>query len=194
MKRLPQSADAFLQILRDRHRLLMQGRPEVAPGEFKDRPNQFGAVIFVAPDEVRGTLIEGFRIYQHLAEPLHRAIFMMFLVSEVHPFTDGNGRVARIMMNAELAAAGQVRVLIPIVYRSNYLSALRALTGNAWPEPIIRTLAFAQRYAAAVPWDDIKIARAVLTRTNAFVRPEEGDDQGIRLRIPDAVDLAAAEQ
>ncbi len=33
-------------------------------------------------------------------------------------------------------------------------------------------------------------ARTVLTRTNAFVRPEEGDDKGIRLLIPDAADLA----
>jgi len=33
-------------------------------------------------------------------------------------------------------------------------------------------------------------ARAVMERTNAFVRPEEGDDKGIRLRIPDAADLA----
>ena len=33
---------------------------------------------------------------------------MMFLVSEVHPFADGNGRAARIMMNAELVAAGEV--------------------------------------------------------------------------------------
>ncbi len=67
--------------------------------------NQFGTLIFVAPEDVHGTLAEGFRIYQRLSEPLHRAIFMMFLVSEVHPFADGNGRVARIMMNAELLAA-----------------------------------------------------------------------------------------
>lgn len=76
-------------------------------------------------------------------------------------------------------------------YRSNYLSSLRALSGNAWPEPIIKTLAFARRYAAAVPWDDLQTAVAVLTRTNAFVRPEEGDEKEIRLRIPDAADLAA---
>ena len=136
-------------------------------------------------------MIEGFHIYQRLTEPLHRAIFMMFLVSEVHPFADGNGRVARVMMNAELAAAQQVRVLIPIVYRSNYISALRALSANAWPEPIIKTLVFAQRYVAAIPWKDMKQARAVLTRTNAFVRPEQGDEEGIRLRIPDAADVAA---
>jgi Fic/DOC family len=189
MNRLPQSPEAFLELLRNRHRVIMQGRPEKSPGEFKDRPNQVGSVIFVAPEDVYGTLIEGFRIYRRLSEPLHRAIFMMFLVSEVHPFADGNGRVARIMMNAELAAAGQVRVLIPIIYRSNYIQALRALSANAWPEPIIKTLAFAQRYAAAVPWDDLPTALAVLKRTNAFVRPEEGDDKGIRLRIPGAADV-----
>ncbi len=190
MKRLPKNAEAFLDVLRRRHRTIMEGRPEKAPGAFKDRPNKAGATIFVAPEDVHGTLLEGFRIYQRLTEPLHRAIFMMFLVSEVHPFADGNGRVARVMMNAELAAAQQVRVLIPIVYRSNYVSALRALSGNAWPEPIIKTLVFAQRYVAAVPWDNIKVARAVLTRTNAFVRPEVGDEEGIRLRIPTAADLA----
>jgi len=151
MKRLPKNADIFLDLLRQRHRLIMEGRSEKSPGEFKDRPNQAGGFVFVAPDDVVGTLNRGFEIYQRITEPLHRAMFMMFLVSEVHPFADGNGRVARVMMNAELAAAQQVRVLIPIVYRSNYISALRALSTNAWPEPIIKTLAFAHRYVAAIP-------------------------------------------
>jgi len=192
MKRLPDSADALIDLLRHRHRSIMHGRSESRPGEFKERVNQVGTVIFVAPEDVHGTLIEGFRIYQRLTEPLHRAIFMMFLVSEVHPFVDGNGRVARVMMNAELAADGQVRVLIPIIYRSNYIQSLRALSTNAWPEPVIKTLAFAQRYAANVPWEDLKTAIGVLARTHAFVRPDEGDDRGIRLRIPNAIDLAAA--
>lgn len=192
MKRLPTSAEALLELLRHRHRSIMEGRPESRPGEFKQRAHQVGSVIFVAPDDVNGTLTEGFRIYQRLSEPLHRAILMMFLVSEVHPFNDGNGRVARVMMNAELAAAGQVRVLIPIIYRSNYIQALRALSTNAWPEPIIKTLAFAQRYAAAVPWHDLNTAIAALARTHAFIRPDEGDDKGIRLRIPNAADLEVA--
>lgn len=193
MKRLPQSAGEFVDLLRRRHAIIMEGRPEKAPGTFKERPNQAGGFVFVAPDDVLGTLNEGFRIYQRITEPLHRAIFMMFLVSEVHPFVDGNGRVARVMMNAEFAAAQQVRVLIPIIYRSNYLSALRGLSASAHPEPIIKTLAFAQRYVAAIPWGDLQHAQSVMTKTNAFVRPEEGDDKGIRLRIPDAADLAQDE-
>ena len=31
---------------------------------------------------------------------------MMFMMSEVHPFDDGNGRLARLMMNTELVSAG----------------------------------------------------------------------------------------
>lgn len=45
--------------------------------------------------------------------PFARAVFMMFMVSEVHPLDDGNGRVACVMMNAELSANGEQRVIIP---------------------------------------------------------------------------------
>ena len=30
----------------------------------------------------------------------------MFMMSEVHPFDDGNGRLAHLMMHAELVSAG----------------------------------------------------------------------------------------
>ncbi len=48
---------------------------------------------------------------------------MMALVTECHPFDDGNGRAARLMANAELSAAGQVRLVIPTVFRNNDLLA-----------------------------------------------------------------------
>jgi hypothetical protein len=42
-----------------------------------------------------------------------------------------------------------------------------------------------------MPWNDLMRARSVLTRTNAFIRPEQGDDEDVRLRIPDPKDLEA---
>ena len=43
-------------------------------------------------------------MYRTLDAPFRRAAFIHFLISEVHPFADGNGRMARVMMNAELVA------------------------------------------------------------------------------------------
>ena len=58
---------------------------------------------------------------------------MRLLISEVHPFVDGNGRVARVMMNAELVAAGEERIIITTVLRGNYVAALKAMSLTAMP-------------------------------------------------------------
>ena len=84
---------------------------------------------------------------------------MMFLVSEVHPFADGNGRVARVLMNAELSAAGEQRIVIPLSYRDDYLRGLRALSRNEDPRPLVRVIDFLQRYAAAIDWRDLRARR-----------------------------------
>ena len=94
---------------------------------------------------MEGTLAKGFEIYRGLTSPLHRAIFIMFVVTELHPFADANGRVARVMMNAELVAAGENRVIVPTVYRNNYLIALKALSQNGITGALVRTMDFAQR-------------------------------------------------
>jgi fido (protein-threonine AMPylation protein) len=133
---------------------------------------------------VEGTLAKGFEIYRGLTSPLHRAIFMMFVVSEVHPFADGNGRAARIMVNAELVAAGENRIIVPTVYRNNYLMALKALSQNGIAGALVRTMDFAQRYTAAVDFADLDLARLILDRTHAFADPNEADAAGIRLMLP----------
>ena len=116
--------------------------------------------------------------------PLHRAIFMMFLIAEVHPFADGNGRVARIMMNAELVAAGEQRIVIPTIYRANYLSALKAISNRTSAEPLIRMLDFAQRFSVAIDWTSFARAEAELKAGYAFMDSAEAEEKGIRLRIP----------
>ena len=134
----------------------MEGRPDKGPGQFKTDPNRAGSTLFVSPDLLQGTLARGFEIYRGLTSPLHRAVFMMFLISEVHPFADGNGRVARIMMNAELVAAGENRIIVPTVYRNNYLMSLKALSQNRLTGALVRVMDFAQRYTAAVDFGDLR--------------------------------------
>ena len=127
---------------------------------------------------------QGYDYYDPLPAGLAKAIFIMFLIGEVHPFTDGNGRVARVLMNAELSAVGEQRIVIPIVYRDNYLQGLRALSRNANPQPLIRVLDFAQAYATAIDWSDLATAERMLEQTNAFVAPDLAEERGVKLRLP----------
>jgi Fic family protein len=78
----------------------------------------------------------------------------MFLIAEVHPFSDSNGRIARIMMNAELHRAGYERVMIPNVYRTAYLQALRALTHNQRTAALISVMDYAQRFVSDIDFVD----------------------------------------
>lgn len=189
MSRLPANANDLVALLKSRHRVLLEGRPDKHPGVFKNEANRVGNVEFVAATLVEGTLRKGFDFYRRLASPFARAVFQMFLVSEVHPFDDGNGRIARVMLNAELVAAAEQRIIIPQVYRNNYLMALRALTVNQRADALIRTLDFAQRYTAALDYSRFEHARAMLEETNAFRDPAEADATGIRLTLPESAPL-----
>ncbi len=184
MRKRPHSADELIEILKRRHAFLMQGRSEVGPGEFKKVDNQAGSTLFVAPELVEGTLRKGFEWFQGLRTPFQRAVYMMFLISEVHPFIDGNGRCARLMMNAELVAADQTRIIIPTVFRNNYLSALKALTHQTRADPLIRTLDFAQKYTSLIDWSDFKKAQAMLLATHAFEDSNTAELMGHRLILP----------
>ena len=157
----------------------MKARTDKNPGAFKTRVNRAGNTVFVAPELVTGTLEKGFAFLQGLGEPFQRAAFMTFLVSEVHPFADGNGRVARIMMNAELVAAEQERIIVPTAYRTDYLGALRALSHNVEARPLIRALDYAQRYTHAIDWSDLARTRTMFEKTGAFAQGEEA-----KLRMP----------
>lgn len=180
----PTSVESLLDLLRRRHANVMSARPDKRPGRFKERPNRAGGTTFVAPELVSGTLARGFDVYRSLNEPFARAAFMMFLVAEVHPFVDGNGRVARIMMNAELIAAGEQRIIIPIVYRNNYIAALKALSNDARGDPLVRVLDYAQRYTLAIPFEAFDKANFVMARTHAFLKPDEAEEAGVRLIMP----------
>ena len=175
MSRVADSADGFVELLRERHAMLMGGRSEAQPGTFKDRPNQAGASIFVAPELVVGTLRQAFERLDEFDTAWERAVYQLFLVSEVHPFTDGNGRIARVMMNAELVHGRQCRIVVPTGYRDDYLGALRRLTRSDDPTVLLKAMRFAQDYTFEIDWSTRVRAETDLRRTNAFAEGDDGE-------------------
>jgi len=140
MSKLPQTSEEFLKILQERHSILLTSRKSKNPGKFKEKNNRVGNTYFVDYKLVRGTLTKGFDFYNILTASFARAAFMMFLLSEVHPFDDGNGRIARVMMNAEFVAKKHCKIIIPTVFRDDYLLTLRRLTRHKDPLPYIEML------------------------------------------------------
>jgi hypothetical protein len=172
--------EGFLAMIKNRHAAIMHARPEMRPGEFKLEANRAGNTTFVDPTLVCGTLEKGLEFFRSLDTAFGRAAFMMFLIAEVHPFDDGNGRLARVMMNSELEAGGESHIIVPTVYREDYLGALRVLSRQNHALPYVQMLDFAQRFAALLDFSDLDSALATLRSCNAF------DDTGdLRLRLPE---------
>ncbi|PKO99085.1 MAG: cell filamentation protein Fic [Bacteroidetes bacterium HGW-Bacteroidetes-8] len=174
MNIVPTTENEFLSILKHRHTTLMEGRPDKEPGVFKTKANQAGNTFFVLPDLVEGTLRYGFRFYTVLSDPLAKAIFMMFICSEVHPFNDGNGRVSRIMMNAELVKGGRTRIIVPTVFREDYLLSLRRLSRNNDPSVYIRVMEKLQLFSTYIIGDNYADVLRFLKESEAFEEPETG--------------------
>ena len=170
----PTNANEFLEIMRRRHAVLLQSRVSKKPGEFKDRNNRAGSTEFVNLDLVNGTLKKGYEWYSILRDPFAKAVYMMFLVSEVHPFNDGNGRIARVMMNAELSSKGQSKIIVPTVYREDYVGALRKLTRQRQPDAYIPMMLRAYEFSATLQDEDIDAMEKYLIACDAFKEPQEG--------------------
>ncbi len=174
MKIVPYSPDNFLEILQYRHAILLSARKDKKPGRFKDKNNQAGDTAFVDMELVRGTLMRSFDFYKALEHPFAKAAYMMFVVSEVHPFLDGNGRLARIMMNAELSTSNQTKIIIPTVYREDYLGGLRRLTRNNEPKVYVRMLDRAHAFSDTLLGSDMDGMEVILQKSNAFKESNEG--------------------
>lgn len=129
--------DDYMNLIIRRHARMMAARHNVETGVFKSQNNEVGSRVFVKPELVRETLARGWSASQELKSAAARAFFMLFVVAEVHPFKDGNGRISRLGMNAIIEDAQQMRLIIPTSLRNDYISVLEALTLNGNSNPYI---------------------------------------------------------
>ncbi len=166
------SADELLAILRDQHRMMLRERPEIGPGRYKQRNNHVGGHEFVDHRLLDGTLREAFRFHASLPAGFARAAFAMFVIAEVHPFADGNGRTARLLTNSELTAAGQQRIIVTTRDRGDYLAALRGMSNHMNMPAYVTVLAELQRRTASIDFSTLPAAERDLQRAAAFTDPD----------------------
>lgn len=93
-----------------------------------------------------------FDLLEKETEPAVRAVLGHWLVGYVHPYPDGNGRMARFLMNAMLAAGGYPWTVVRVEDRNAYLAGLEAASVDMDVRP------FAAFLAERVQWSMEKAA------------------------------------
>jgi Fic family protein len=137
-------------------------------GEYKRYPNHVeldgGRVHAYAP--VGQTRSEMARLVEELrsapfehAHPVVQAAYSHYALVAIHPFADGNGRVARALSSVYLYRAAGVPLLLHADQRADYFRAL-ALVDDGDPLPFARLVEDLARSAVALVADTLRAALA----------------------------------
>ncbi|MCL2023475.1 MAG: Fic family protein [Oscillospiraceae bacterium] len=128
----------------------------VAAGKYRDHKVFISGTDFVppAPNEVpeqMTSFISEFSVKAKELYPIMLAAWTHLRFVTIHPFEDGNGRTARLLMNLILVNRGYFVVSIPPIYRMEYNSSLRIAQQSKMPSD----LAFKKLIAECV-WESAK--------------------------------------
>jgi len=87
---------------------------------------------------VRELMPAFFRLLQQESDPAVRVVLGHFIFVYIHPYTDGNGRIGRFIMNAMLAAGGYPWTIVPVEQRSAYMATLETASVQGDIAPFAR--------------------------------------------------------
>jgi Fic family protein len=128
------------------HRLFFRHIDEANAGQWR-KVNIFvtgSEYVFPAPKALDGLMAELAEWAHSARDGMHPVKFAAMLHLKfvtIHPFIDGNGRVARLLMNAALIQDGYLLAVVPPVLRAEYLASIRAYQQRGDEEPFCEFIA-----------------------------------------------------
>jgi Fic family protein len=106
----------------------------VTPGEYKALPNHVKTSTgkthyYASPEETQAKMNDLFDWYNKQTDthPLITAAAFHYRFVIIHPFDDGNGRMARLLMNLILMKNGYTPAIIPMERRKEYITLLEQM-------------------------------------------------------------------
>jgi Fic family protein len=105
----------------------------------------------LSEEAVRECMPVLFELLEAEGQPQVRAVLGHFLFVYIHPYMDGNGRLARFLMNLMLVPAGYVWTVIPVERRKEYMNALEQASSFANIAPLAAFIAELAKAQAREP-------------------------------------------
>ncbi len=124
----------------DIHKIILTGIDDMNAGFYRNCRVRIAGADVILPNPLKvPVLMEEF--YHWLKENINKepltAILAHYKFVSIHPFTDGNGRTARLLMNALLIQAGYAPIIIRPTDRKKYLSVIEQYQIKNSEEPYI---------------------------------------------------------
>ena len=92
-------------------------------------------------DTARDAMGAVFDLLDAEPEPAVRAVLGHWALGYIHPWPDGNGRMARFLMNLMLCSGGYPWTVVRVEHRAEYMAALDEASSGQRIEPFARFLA-----------------------------------------------------
>jgi len=121
------------QELLDIHAEVLADIDAAGAGRFRSDRVLITGTRFVPPGSHRfGELIPALleRADSANVHPVVQAAELHYNFVAIHPFSDGNGRAARLLLNAHLLRRGGAHVIVPVEERARYLSTLEEVNAG----------------------------------------------------------------
>ena len=123
------------------HKIILTGIDDVNAGFYRAVRVRISGSSTVLPNPLKvPELMKNFGdwLLQNDEDVLTRAIEAHFKLVTIHPFVDGNGRTARLLLNAILMENGYGPIIIRSIDRKRYLTALETYQTKGNKEPYYR--------------------------------------------------------
>ena len=167
----------------------------VHAGIYKTRPNSVqtptGEIFeYASPEETSALMMDLIDWYNNAEKeakmsPLEMAALFHYRYIRIHPFEDGNGRIARLLVNYILAKHGYPMIVVHDSDRNGYLGALGQCDANTGLVPAMGAHAGLEQITPLVDYLEQCLKRALIISIKVAKGEniEEDDDLQKRLAI-----------
>ncbi|WP_025027488.1 Fic family protein [Caldalkalibacillus mannanilyticus] len=111
------------------HRLILKGIDDENAGAYRKENVVISGAQHIPPDALQVTiqmekLVSMYENEWQSLHPVDRAAYLHIIFVKIHPFIDGNGRTARLLLNLELMKNGYPPIIIEKKRRVEYYESL----------------------------------------------------------------------